>query len=161
MSVSDDKWKINMNYKHYIEELCLMPHPEGGYYRQVFGNDENGEKQISTIYYMLCDNDFSAFHRLHGMTEIWYYHAGECLDIYVIDANGELVIHHLSADDEMQVVIEQEQWFAAELPGKKGFSLVGCAVAPAFKFENFELAKKDDLLREFPQHRATIERLCR
>lgn len=150
-----------MNYKHYIEELCLMPHPEGGYYRQVFGNDENGEKQISTIYYMLCDNDFSAFHRLHGMTEIWYYHAGECLDIYVIDANGELVIHHLSADDEMQVVIEQEQWFAAELPGKKGFSLVGCAVAPAFKFENFELAKKDDLLREFPQHRATIERLCR
>lgn len=150
-----------MNYKHYIEELCLMPHPEGGYYRQVFGNDENGEKQISTIYYMLCDNDFSAFHRLHGMTEIWYYHAGECLDIYVIDANGELVVHHLSADDEMQVVIEPEQWFAAELPGKKGFSLVGCAVAPAFKFENFELAKKDDLLREFPQHRATIERLCR
>lgn len=150
-----------MNYNHYIEELCLMPHPEGGYYRQVFGNDENGEKQISTIYYMLCDNDFSAFHRLHGMTEIWYYHAGECLDIYVIDANGELVVHHLSADDEMQVVIEPEQWFAAELPGKKGFSLVGCAVAPAFKFENFELAKKDDLLREFPQHRATIERLCR
>lgn len=150
-----------MNYNHYIEKLCLMPHPEGGYYRQVFGNDENGEKQISTIYYMLCDNDFSAFHRLHGMTEIWYYHAGECLDIYVIDANGELVVHHLSADDEMQVVIEPEQWFAAELPGRKGFSLVGCAVAPAFKFENFELAKKDDLLREFPQHRATIERLCR
>ena len=150
-----------MNYNHYIEKLCLMPHPEGGYYRQVFGNDENGEKQISTIYYMLCDNDFSAFHRLHGMTEIWYYHAGECLDIYVIDANGELAVHHLSADDEMQVVIEPEQWFAAELPGKKGFSLVGCAVAPAFKFENFELAKKDDLLREFPQHRATIERLCR
>lgn len=150
-----------MNYNHYIEKLCLMPHPEGGYYRQVFGNDENGEKQISTIYYMLCDNDFSAFHRLHGMTEIWYYHAGECLDIYVIDANGELVVHHLSADDEMQIVIESEQWFAAELPGKKGFSLVGCAVAPAFKFDNFELAKKEDLLREFPQHGAVIERLCR
>ena len=78
-----------------------------------------------------------------------------------IDANGELVVHHLSADDEMQVIIESEQWFAAELPGKKGFSLVGCAVAPAFKFDNFELANKDDLLREFPQHRATIERLCR
>jgi hypothetical protein len=61
----------------------------------------------------------------------------------------------------MQVVIEPEQWFAAELPGKKGFSLVGCAVAPAFKFENFELAKKDELLREFPQHGALIKRLCR
>lgn len=150
-----------MDYKHYIEKLGLMPHPEGGYYRQVYGNDENGEKQISTIYYMLCGDEFSAFHKLHGMSEIWYYHAGECLDIYVIDAKGELVVHHLSADAEMQVVIEPEQWFAAELPGKKGFSLVGCAVAPAFKFENFELAKKDDLLREFPQHGALIERLCR
>lgn len=150
-----------MEYTDFIAKLNLVPHPEGGYYRQVYGNDESGEKKISTIYYMLCDDDFSAFHRLHGMTEIWYYHAGECLDIYVIDANGELVVHHLSADDEMQVVIEPEQWFAAELPGKKGFSLVGCAVAPAFKFDNFELAKKEDLLREFPQHGAVIERLCR
>ena len=101
------------------------------------------------------------FHKLHGMSEIWYYHAGECLDIYVIDVNGELVVHHLSADAEMQVVIEPEQWFAAELPGKKGFSLVGCAVAPAFKFDNFELAKKENLLHAYPQHGALIERLCR
>ena len=81
-----------MNYKHYIEELCLMPHPEGGYYRQVFGNDENGEKQISTIYYMLCDNDFSAFHRLHGMTEIWYYHAGNfrCCPFHVYRINPNI-----------------------------------------------------------------------
>ena len=82
-----------MDYKHYIEKLKLMPHPEGGYYRQVYGNDESGEKQISTIYYMLCGDEFSAFHKLHGMSEIWYYHAGECLDIYVIDVNGELVVH--------------------------------------------------------------------
>ena len=150
-----------MDYKHYIEKLNLMPHPEGGYYRQVYGNDERGEKKISTIYYMLCDDDFSAFHRLHGVVEIWYYHAGQPLDIYVISPAGELSVHHLSADDEMQVVIEPEYWFAAELPGKKGFSLVGCAVAPAFKFDNFELAKKEDLLREFSQHGAVIERLCR
>lgn len=85
-------------------------------------------------------------------------YTGVPLDIYVISPDGELTVHHLSADGEMQVVIEPEQWFAAELPGKTGFSLVGCAVAPAFTFGNFELAKKE-LLRDFPQHKAIIERL--
>ena len=145
----------------YIDSLGLLPHPEGGYYRQVYGNDNMGKKGISTIYYMLCNDEFSAFHRLHGMTEIWYYHAGEPLDIYVISADGELTVHQLSADKELQVVIEPELWFAAELHDKQGFSLVGCAVAPAFTFENFELANKSELMQKFPQHRQLIERLCR
>lgn len=150
-----------MDAKEYIQKLGLMPHPEGGWYRQVYGNDEKGKKRISTIYYMLCEGDFSAFHRLHDVVEIWYYHAGEPLDIYVIAPDGELKTHHLSADGEMQVVIEPEHWFAAELPGKKGFSLVGCAVAPAFTFENFELAKKEELLLDYPQHKEIIDRMCR
>ena len=150
-----------MDYKEYIEKLNLVPHPEGGYYRQIYGNDEYGKKGISTIYYLLHDSDFSAFHRLHNMTEIWYYHAGECLDIYVINEMGELVVHHLSADSELQVVIEPEQWFAAELHDRKGFSLVGCAVGPAFEFGNFELARREDMLQKYPQHQKVIEGLCR
>ena len=93
---------MTLLYQRIIEKLYLEPHPEGGYYRQLFGNDDTGKKDISTIYYMLTDNDKSAFHRLHGVTEIWYYHAGEPLNIYVIDANGNLTVHHLSPDGEMQ-----------------------------------------------------------
>ncbi len=147
--------------EQYIKKLGLEPHPEGGFYRQVFGNDENGKKDISTIYYLLTDNDISAFHRLHDVTEIWYYHAGEKLNIYIIDNEGVLTTHTLSANDEMQIVIQPEQWFAAEIADGKGFSIVGCAVAPAFTFENFELAEKDKLIKEFPQHKALIERMCR
>ena len=146
-------------YQNYIEKLQLEPHPEGGYYRQLFGNDASGKKDISTIYYMLTDSDISAFHRLHGVTEIWYYHAGEPLNIYVIDTDGNLTVHMLSPDDEMQVIILPEQWFAAEIPSKKGYSLVGCAVAPAFSFENFELGHKDALMQQFPQYAELIERL--
>ena len=76
-----------------------------------------------------------------------------------IGKDGALSEHHLGPDGEMQVVINPEEWFAAEIPGKKGFSLVGCAVAPAFTFENFELAVKEELLAAFPRHRALIERL--
>lgn len=150
-----------MDAKAYIEKLQLEPHPEGGYYRQVFGNDASGKKDISTIYYMLTDSDMSAFHRLHEMTEIWYYHAGEPLNIYVIDSDGKLIVHNLSPDGEMQVVIHPEQWFAADIPSKEGFCLVGCAVAPAFTFENFELGRKEELLQRFPQHAEVVQKLCR
>ena len=146
-------------YQNYIERLQLGPHPEGGYYRQLFGNDASGKKDISTIYYMLTDSDISSFHRLHGVTEIWYYHAGEPLNLYVIDTEGNLTVHKLSPEDEMQVVIHPEQWFAADIPSKKGFCLVGCAVAPAFSFENFELGDKDTLTHQFPQCAELIERL--
>ena len=151
--------EYNTEYQRIIEKLQLEPHPEGGYYRQLFGNDDTGKKAISTIYYMLTGNDKSAFHCLHGVTEIWYYHAGEPLSIYVIDTEENLTVHHLSPDGEMQVVILPEQWFAAEIPSKKGFCLVGCAVAPAFSFENFELGQKDTLMRQFPLHAELIERL--
>ena len=61
----------------------------------------------------------------------------------------------------MQVLIQPEQWFAADIPSKHGFCLVGCAVAPAFRFENFELAKKDELLKLYPQYKELIERMCK
>ena len=149
----------NTAYQSIIEKFQLKPHPEGGYYTQLYGNDETGKKDISTIYYMLTGNDKSAFHRLHGVTEIWYYHAGEPLDIYVIDIDGNLTVHNLSPEGEMQVVILPEQWFAAEIPSKEGFCLVGCAVAPAFSFENFELGHKDTLVEQFPQYDKLFERL--
>ena len=140
-------------------QLQLEPHPEGGYFRQLYGNDASGKKDVSTIYYMLTGSDKSAFHRLHGVTEIWYYHAGEPLNIYVIGTDGNLAVHTLSPEGEMQVVILPEQWFAAEIPSKKGYCLVGCAVAPAFSFENFELGQKEALVQQYPQYAELITRL--
>ena len=149
-----------MDAQKYISKLGLVPHPEGGYYKEVYGNATNGKKEISTIYYLLENKEISAFHRLHNVVEIWYYHAGERLNIYVIGEDGNLTVHHLYANNEMQVVIQPEEWFAAEIASQNGFCLVGCAVAPAFTFENFELASKADMLNKFPQHKELIERLC-
>lgn len=150
----------NTDYQKIIEKLQMEPHPEGGCFRQLYGNDASGKKDISTIYYMLTDSDISAFHRLHGVTEIWYYHAGEPINIYVIDTDGNLTVHALSPDGEMQVIILPEQWFAAEIPSKKGYCLMGCAVAPAFSFENFELGQKEALMQQFPQYAELITRLA-
>lgn len=152
----------NMTAEHFIKALNLKPHPEGGYYSQVYGNEAViDKKSISTIYYMLENEEFSAFHRLHECVEIWYYHAGASMNIYVIDESGELQVHKLGPDAEMQVVIKPEQWFAADIPSKNGFSLVGCAVGPAFSFNMFELAERENLLKDFPDHAEFIVKLTR
>jgi len=39
--------------------------------------------------------------------------------------------------------------------------LVGCTVAPGFDFADFEMARREELVKDYPQHRSVIERLTR
>jgi len=57
-------------------------------------------------------------------------------------------------------VVPAGRWFASE-PNDGGYALVGCTVAPGFDFTDFELAERDRLTAEFPQHRQLIKRLTR
>lgn len=52
-------------------------------------------------------------------------------------------------------------WFASHVKDGESFGLVGCTVAPGFDFEDFELAKREELARRYPQHRSLIEKLTR
>ena len=52
-------------------------------------------------------------------------------------------------------------WFASEVIEPNTFALVGCSVSPGFDFRNFELAKRDQLLANFPKHKDVITRLTR
>ena len=42
-----------------------------------------------------------------------------------------------------------------------GFALVGCLVAPAFRFEDFELFERHTLLAQYPAYKAIILKLTR
>lgn len=84
-----------MKAADWIEHLNLRRHPEGGYYREIFrtGKMVDGNKPAMTsIYYLLENNEISAFHRLSS-PEVWYYHAGYPLMLYVIHPDGRLVTH--------------------------------------------------------------------
>ena len=50
---------------------------------------------------------------------------------------------------------------ASRLAADSSFSLVGCTVAPGFDFADFELAKANILVQDFPQHASLIRELCR
>jgi len=156
--------------QYWIDHLNLQPHPEGGYYKEVFRSvhqvtraGEQAVKQACTsIYYLLEGKDFSGFHQL-ASDELWYFHKGAPLHIHVIDHEGTHTTIELSDSrtGSLQAVIPPNTWFAAEIPSATGFALVSCAVAPGFDFSEFEMAKKEELLIQFPQHANLLERLCR
>jgi predicted cupin superfamily sugar epimerase len=59
------------------------------------------------------------------------------------------------------LVVEPGVWFAADLPGKQGYALVSCAVAPGFDFEIFEMGVRGELENEFPENLAILGRLSK
>lgn len=58
-----------------------------------------------------------------------------------------------------QVAIKANTWFAASLDDKKSsYCLLGCTVSPGFDYRDWELGKRDELIKMYPQHRPIIER---
>ncbi len=151
-----------------IECLDLKPLPlEGGYFRETYRSDRkiDGSKDVSTcIYFLLTGETFSAFHRLPS-DEIWHFYAGDPVDLYSIDEAGLLTVSKLSSQVgpgvAPQVVVKAGCWQAANLSESGRFALLGCTVAPAFDFEDYEHGMREQLLESFPQHRAEIMKLTR
>jgi uncharacterized protein len=63
--------------------------------------------------------------------------------------------------EKFQAVVKAGCWFASGVRDPKSFALVGCTVAPGFDFEDFEMGKREELLKLYPQHRELIVRFTR
>jgi len=143
-----------------IEYLNLTRHPEGGFYRETYRAEksitlEDGKVRNAgtAIYYLLKGTDKSHFHRV-GSDELWLFHQGEPLEIHVITHDGTIETrvlgNRLDLNEEPQIAIPANVWFAAGIQSRVGFSLVSCVVAPGFEFEDFELADKNELIELYP-----------
>ncbi len=158
----------------YIKQLHLKKHPEGGYFREIYRSGEiilpahlpkryKTSRNFSTsIYFLLEGKQFSAFHLLKS-DELWHFYDGSSILVYIINPNGELTVKKLgrNKDFELQLTIDKQNWFAAEVENKKSFSIFGCTVAPGFEFDDFELGKRAELLKKFPHHKILINRLTK
>jgi hypothetical protein len=161
--------------QHWIDRLHLQPHPEGGYFRETYRAPlmlphsalpgHGGDRTASTaIYFLLAGDQFSAFHRIRS-DELWHFYAGSGLIVHVITTEGEyrqLLLGSNTANGEnFQAVVTAGCWFGSSLRHPNSFALVGCTVAPGFDFADFEMAKREELIAQYPQHRAIIQRLTR
>ena len=156
-----------------IQSLELQPHPEGGYFKEIYRSNEvlkqksldsrySGDRNYSTsIYYLLKGDSISRFHRLKS-DETWHFYYGSSLILHCIN---ELKRYYriklgsnLTDDETPQFTIPHGDWFAAEVTDKNSFSLTGCTVAPGFAFQDFELAGQKELSLKFPELRELIAR---
>jgi uncharacterized protein len=155
--------------QYWIKKLQLAKHPEGGYFKETYRSNEtipaaalpprfDEDRAFSTaIYFLLTGEDCSALHRIKS-DEIWHFYTGSELTIQVIETTGSYGQIRLGADC-FQAVVAAGSWFGATVDEPQSYALVGCTVAPGFDFADFELAKRDELIAQFPQHRVMIERL--
>ncbi|WKZ70336.1 MAG: cupin domain-containing protein [Melioribacteraceae bacterium] len=155
-----------------VEKLDLQPHPEGGYFKEVYRSDElikveglperySSERCFSTsIYYMLVGEQFSAFHKLQS-DETWHFYLGSPIVLHLISSEGNyskiILGQNITEDENLQYTIPRETWFAAEVKDKTTYSLVGCTVSPGFDFADFEMGDRKTLLDKFQQHQNLIK----
>ncbi len=136
--------------KALIETLRLVPHPEGGWYRETWrAAAPPGERASATaILFLLQAHQRSHWHRVDA-AEVWLWHAGDPL-LLSVSAGDQGPVRDvrlgpdvLSGDVPQYVVAPHEWQAAAPLPGGSGYSLVSCIVTPAFEFAGFTLADPD------------------
>lgn len=61
-----------------VKSLNLLPHPEGGFYKETFRSvegieTEQGERNLCTsIFFLLTSKNVSRFHRIKS-DELWFF----------------------------------------------------------------------------------------
>ena len=130
-----------------IQQLGLMPHPEGGWYRELHRSSDQVQRQdgaersaLTAILFLLPAGAVSCWHRVIGADEVWTHVDGATLELLQCQADGTgLRRDALHASNPVQVV-PANAWQAARSLGD--YSLVSCCVGPGFDFCDFEMARQ-------------------
>ncbi len=133
-----------------IRRLDLVPHPEGGHYREVIRSERrvtavHGERDAySLIDFLLPAGAHSRWHRLRS-DECWHFQAGAPLELWVAAADGSTVerrvLGAVAEGHRPWHFVPAGSWQSARSMGD--YTLVGCSVAPGFEFADFELLAED------------------
>lgn len=146
-----------------IADLGLAPHPEGGYYRQIYrststvtpDDGRTGRASLTTIYFLLPAGEVSRWHVVTS-DEVWHYYEGAPLELLTADRAFMRVERHqlgLPGDGIRPVhVVAAHDWQAARSTG--AYTLVGCTVGPGFEFDDFMMlaGRAEDAARVRREH---------
>jgi uncharacterized protein len=131
-----------------IDVLGLAPHPEGGWYRELFRSDERVTRQdgtprdaLTTIYFLLAAGTHSRWHRVEA-DEVWHHYEGATLELLCVDPALEslraVALGPVDGGGRRPVhTVPSGWWQAARTTGE--YTLVGCTVGPGFDFADFAL----------------------
>jgi predicted cupin superfamily sugar epimerase len=135
-----------------IQRLRLTPHPEGGYYRELFRSDSvvrpaDGRpprSALTTIYFLLAAGAHSRWHRVTS-DEVWHVYEGSPLELLLaspaLDQVERIVLGPATPIHEPVRAVPAGWWQAARPQG--AYVLAGCSVAPGFDFADFNFLRDD------------------
>jgi predicted cupin superfamily sugar epimerase len=165
---------IHPDANELISLLELVEHPEGGFYRETFRSplelsgfpwlDAQAKRNASTaIYFLLPAGSFSAFHRVMA-DEVWHHYEGDPIELHTLSREEGARLLRLGRDlragQRPQHVVPAGVYQAAAPVGDR-YALCGCTVAPGFDFADFVMPTRRQLLAEFAENCALIERFTR
>lgn len=138
--------------------LQLAPHPEGGWYREIFRSaeasphpDGRGPRQaLTSIDFLLAAGERSAWHRVTS-DETWHLLEGGPLRLWLVPPDLSRVDLWLlapvdAAGQRPRHVVPAHWWQAAEPAPGAAYALVGATVGPGFDFADFTFGRDDPAL---------------
>lgn len=146
--------------RQLIDLLHLQPHPEGGWYREIFRSTAQvaptaaarpSRTALTAIYFLLEANQHSRWHRVLS-DEVWVHLEGAPIALWTCDAALRTAPAHVrlgpvdAHGTRPQHVVPAGQWQAARpitTHGHGDFALVACTVAPGFDFADFSMMPAD------------------
>lgn len=144
---------MNPRIRQLIKQLTLQPHPEGGWFSEVFRSSEfvrapQGKRTaLTAIYFLLPRGEISRWHDVKS-DEVWHHIEGAPLKLHTASpdfAHGttRLLGPLAGVRQRPLAVVAAHDWQAAETTGD--YSLVACDVGPGFDFVDFRM------LRDVPE----------
>ena len=139
-----------MKAQDIINHLGLIEHPEGGYYKETYRSELEGDfegfigkRNLGTaIYFLMLGGQSTLPHRIKS-DELWFYQYGSSCEIVEIDDEGNERIIRLGADlangEVLQHVVKAGLWFYSRVKPENEFCLAACHVNPGFDFQDFEI----------------------
>ncbi|WP_214110543.1 cupin domain-containing protein [Acrocarpospora catenulata] len=145
-----------MSTPKLAEELGLVPHPEGGWFREVWRSPvafqppgyPGARSSATSIYFLLEPGEESVWHVVRS-AELWFWHRGGPLvltlggDGAAPGAETAVVLGPDVAGGQVpQALVPAGTWQAARPAGEEGV-LVSCVVSPGFDFADFRMLDGD------------------
>jgi uncharacterized protein len=161
----DNTATMNRPVDDVVRRLGLAPHPEGGWYRELYR-----DAAVTTIHYVLPAGGLAPLHRLRSRAELWHFYGGAEVELHTIDDQGYDPPRHLVtrlSPAAPLAVVPPGVWQAARVVGASdsddgdGFAWCGCTVAPAFDFADWEMPARAELVTALPALSALVTELTR
>jgi len=135
-----------------IRDLDLVPHPEGGFFREIFrsrsrarpASGRSDRAALTTIFFLLPGGHISRWHAVSS-DEVWHLYEGGPLELVVAPPDFSETEHirlaAVGAKERPAYAVPAGWWQAARPIGNYAFA--GCTVGPGFEYEDFRLLADD------------------